>query len=93
MHEYGIVQSVVDSVLKKIEKNNINDTEKITSLKLRVGKLNMLGQESLQNAFDIVAKDTMLSGAKLEVEDVDGSEITVVEVFGESKKCPTAKER
>jgi len=83
MHEYGLARSIVKSVLKKLRDTDAAHIEKITVLKLQVGKLNNVTPEALEQAVHTVAGNSLLSGVKLEVEETDGSELTVLEVVGE----------
>jgi hydrogenase nickel incorporation protein HypA/HybF len=82
MHEYGIAESILKGTLKKMEEHGL---KKVDSVKLRLGRLNMLTQSALQEAFDIVSKGSTLEGTRLEVEEVDGSEIASLELAGESE--------
>ena len=83
MHEYGLARSIVKSVLKKLRDTDAGHIQKITTLKLQVGKLNNVTPEALEQAVHIVAGDSLLSGVKLEVEETPNSELTVIEVIGE----------
>lgn len=82
MHEYGIAESILKSTLEKMKEH---DLKKVDSIRLRLGRLNMLTQEALQGAFDVVSKGSSLEGARLEVEEIDGSEIAILELAGESE--------
>ena len=87
MHEYGLAGSIVKSVLKKIRDTDAAQIEKITILKLQVGKLNNVTPAALEQAVHIVAGNSLLSGVKLEVEETANSELTVVEVIGECSQA------
>ena len=62
MHEYGITQNIVDIVVEEAQKNNVN---KVTSIKLVIGELSGIIDESVQMYFDIISVGTLCEGAKL----------------------------
>lgn len=74
MHEIGIAQDIIDNVFKELASHDYDNVSKIT---LSVGDFNMLTQESLQNAFDLVAENTKAKGAVLKVEQTPGMEIEI----------------
>ncbi len=74
MHEIGIAQDIIENVFKELE---AHDYDSVSKIKLSVGDFNMLTQESLQNAFDLVADNTKANGAVLEVEQTPGMEIEI----------------
>ena len=82
MHEYGIAESILKATLEKMKEIKI---DRIDSIRLRVGKLNMLTPEALQAAFDIVSVKTPLEGVTLDIEETEGSEVAVVELTCESE--------
>ncbi len=68
MHELSIMESVMDTVRKSADELNIHRIEKI---KLVIGKMTMALPESLQFAFQALARDELFSGAVLEIEERD----------------------
>lgn len=62
MHEYAITKSIVNIAVKEAEKA---DAQKITEIKLVIGDLSTVVDESVSLYFDIIAKDTIAEGAKL----------------------------
>jgi len=62
MHEYAITKSIVNIAVKEAEKA---EAKKITEIKLVIGDLSTVVDESVSLYFDIIAKDTMAEGAKL----------------------------
>jgi hydrogenase nickel incorporation protein HypA/HybF len=68
MHEMGIAMQIVEIAAASIPKGMEN--VKIDKVNLKVGKLAAIVPESLRFCFDIVAKDTPISGAKLVIEEV-----------------------
>lgn len=68
MHEMGIAMQIVEMSIASIpeEMKNIQ----VERVNLKVGKLAAVIPGSLRFCFDIVAKDTPLSGAKLYIEEI-----------------------
>ncbi|HEX3030418.1 MAG TPA: hydrogenase maturation nickel metallochaperone HypA [Clostridia bacterium] len=62
MHEYAVTKSIVDVVVKEAAKANAG---KITEIRLVIGDLSTIIDDSVQMYFDIIAKDTLAEGAKL----------------------------
>ena len=68
MHEMGIAAQIVD-----ISVSSIPDAYKnvrVESIHLKIGKLTAIVPDSLRFCFEVVAKDTPLSGATLHIEEV-----------------------
>ena len=69
--------------------------ERILRLRLRLGSLSGVVEESLRFAFDVVTQDTMAAGASLEIERVPGAcwcatcqaEFACVDFFDECPRC------
>ena len=68
MHEMGIAMQIVEIAAASIPKGMEN--VKVDKVNLKVGKLSAIVPESLKFCFEIVAKDTPISGAKLIIEEV-----------------------
>ena len=83
MHEYHLAKSVLESILKKVESENI---EKVSSVKLKIGTLKMVSSDSFKNAFFQVAENTLCAGCSLDVEIVDGDTVLVENVQAEYKE-------
>lgn len=68
---------------------------RILRLRLRLGSLSGVVEESLRFAFDVVAQETMAAGATLEIERVAGTcwcaacqaEFECVDFFNECPRC------
>lgn len=56
--------SIVDSVLKELEKHQVSKVEEI---ELILGELTRLGQDQMEFAFEIVTKGTVLEGSALSI--------------------------
>jgi len=65
MHEYHIVESIVNQILEKAKNSN---AKKITGVTLVMGELSGLQEESIRVYFDNLAKENILEGAKLTVK-------------------------
>ena len=74
MHEIGIAQEVLDAVFNELKGHEYSQVDQI---ELTVGDFNMLSQESLQNAFDLISVNTKAKGAHILVNQVPGMEIEI----------------
>ena len=68
MHEMGIAMQIVEMSIASIPEEMKN--VQVERINLKVGKLAAVIPGSLSFCFDIVAKDTPLSGAKLHIEEI-----------------------
>ena len=66
MHELGITRNIVAIVLEAAK------GERVTRIALEVGKLAGVMADAVVFCFDVVAKDTPLEGAKLDVIEIPG---------------------
>jgi hydrogenase nickel incorporation protein HypA/HybF len=64
MHEFSVMSQIVDSILEEAKKR---DASKIEQVDLEIGEYTMLGEEQLRFTFEVLSKDTILEGAKLQV--------------------------
>ena len=77
MHEMGLVQNIVDIVLKTAEQNGIS---KVLRVNIRAGQLRAIVPEQLQFCFQILSKESpILEGTELVVETLP--------VKGKCKSC------
>ncbi|MDO5044050.1 MAG: hydrogenase maturation nickel metallochaperone HypA [Coriobacteriia bacterium] len=67
MHEFGIMSSVMDNVIRVAQEH---DAQKINQISLRIGVMVEAVEESLQFAFDILKEDTIAQDAVLEVIEI-----------------------
>jgi hydrogenase nickel incorporation protein HypA/HybF len=74
MHEYGIAENILKTALAEAAKHQ---AKQIIKIYVRLGQMNFLKPETLQDAFEIVAKDTIAATAKIDVEEVPGTEIRI----------------
>lgn len=64
MHELGIIQSVIDTVIDEAHQHGV---KKVTLIKLSVGKLTGANPKTLEFGFDAIKRGTELSEAELEI--------------------------
>lgn len=67
MHELSIAQSILEIVL---EQSRAHRMERVKSIKLQVGALAAVVPDSLTFCFDLLTRDTIVSGAVLEIETI-----------------------
>ena len=67
MHEYAITESMIDIAVEEAEKAG---GRSIMSIKLIIGDLSSIMDESVQMYFDIISNGTLAEGAKLEFKRV-----------------------
>ena len=68
MHEMGIATEIVRIVTESIPPDMIGS--KVARVNLKVGKLSAVVPQSLRFCFEIVAKETPVEGARLEIQEV-----------------------
>jgi len=83
MHEYSLVNSVIKSIINKTKDLNI---KKITSIKIKLGKLKMVSKEEFQDTFSFLASNTICEGAKLDIEETDDDILEIENIEVESDK-------
>lgn len=62
MHEYAVTQGMLDLVLTEAKKAGAS---KVTEIRLVIGDLSTILDESVQMYFDIMSEGTIVQGAKL----------------------------
>ncbi len=65
MHEYGITQKIINEVCEYLNTISENHLNKVISIKLVVGELVGIIDESVNMYFDILAEQTPCKGAQL----------------------------
>ncbi len=78
MHEMTITQGILDIVLDTAEKSN---AKKVNQVNLVVGSLAQVVPDCVTLYFEVMAKDTVAEGAKLN--------ITMIEAKAKCTKCGT----
>jgi hydrogenase nickel incorporation protein HypA/HybF len=69
MHEVGIMQSALASVLAQAHAHHARRVHRIV---LRIGALSGVEPDALRFAFDVVAQDTPVAHATLDIDAVPG---------------------
>jgi len=68
MHEMGIAMQVVEIAAASIPEHLKNS--RVQGVYLKIGKLSSVVPDSLRFCFDIVSKDSAISGATLYIEEI-----------------------
>jgi len=69
MHEMGIAMQLVEIASAAIPKDMEN--VQVEKVNLKLGKLSSVVPDSLRFCFEIITKDTPLSGAELYIEEIE----------------------
>ena len=64
MHEVSVMSSIIEQVLKELEKYEV---ERVEEVELVIGELTFLGQEQLMFAYEIMSRDTLLKDSELKI--------------------------
>ena len=67
MHELSVTESILDIALRHAKKAN---AQKITALYLVIGQMASIVDDSVEFYWDIIAKDTLAEGARLQFRRV-----------------------
>ena len=65
MHEYSLLEGVVDTILKELKKPGAYPTEEVAEVILKVGALAVHSEAATRQAFEILTKGTVLEKARL----------------------------
>lgn len=92
MHEVAIMS---EALRMAEEAARSAGASRILKLRLRLGSLSGVVEESLRFAFDVVSHETLAAGATLEIERVPGAcwcatcraEFECVDIFNECPRC------
>ncbi|TSA12712.1 MAG: hydrogenase maturation nickel metallochaperone HypA [Deltaproteobacteria bacterium] len=96
MHELSIAQGILDIIQNEAEKNAI---ERVSAVRLKLGKLTAVEPSSLSFCFELITKGTLAEGARLEIETVPitgrcaqcGREFTLEDPFCNCPVCQGLK--
>ena len=85
MHELGVTQSILDTVLQQAKEYNV---KRISAINLKVGVWTSIVPDCVQFYFEMLSEDTIAEGAELKVEEIpltgrceDCGEIFEIEEF------------
>ena len=65
MHEVSVMSEIIKAALDELSEHDVIGTEELVML---VGDLTGLGEDQLSFAYEIMTKDTVLSGSRLVIE-------------------------
>ncbi len=69
MHEYGLMQDVVDRVLERCQSEG---GRVATRVRIEVGEFAVASRESLETAYEVLTRGTPLERSSLEIVEVAG---------------------
>jgi len=92
MHE---VSTMAEAVRMAVESAQASGAVRIISLRLRIGVLSGAVPDAMRFAWDVVSRDTLAAGARLEIESVPGlcwcaecrTEFACADFFNECPRC------
>lgn len=67
MHEYAVTKNILEIVL---ETANNADAKKVLEIRLEIGELSSFEEGSIKMYFDMLSKDTIAQGSKIEVKKI-----------------------
>lgn len=67
MHEYSLMQGVIQAVLEQLEAPGANPAGVVQEIILKVGALDVHSEEACQQAYEMLAPGTSLAQARLRV--------------------------
>ena len=67
MHEFSIVQALVEQVEREVAAADASG--RITRLELSIGRLSGVHCDSIRFAFEVLAPDTIMAGAELVIDE------------------------
>ena len=70
MHEFSVTSNIVKLVLEEAKKH---EAKKVLEVHLVIGKLTFLAVEQIKFSYDLIVKNTLMEGSKLEIEQRDGT--------------------
>lgn len=75
MHETHLIEPVIKGINIHAQKEG---AKRVSKVRLKVGMLTAVGEDSLRETFTILAKGTLLEKAALEITFFPGSRVEVV---------------
>jgi hydrogenase nickel insertion protein HypA len=73
MHEYSLMQRVIETICKNLEDGTDFQGRKVKEVVLQIGALDIHSPESFQQAFEVLIRETPLSGSTLQLKVIPGS--------------------
>jgi len=93
MHELSITENILNIALDHAKKENAS---KVTDINIHIGQLSSIVDDSVQFYWDIIAKDTICEGARLNFSRIPGKFICLdcqkdYLMGSEPGPCPSCK--
>lgn len=73
MHEYSLMQRIIATICKNMEEGTDFQGRQVKEVVLQIGALDIHSPESFRQAFEVLARETALSGSTLRLEVIPGS--------------------
>jgi len=80
MHELSIAEELLRIITEKAKQVGIH---KVQQINLKIGEFAGVLPDALIFAFDMLSKDTIFEGARIEIEESAGSELQVLSFEGD----------
>ncbi|OGW81426.1 MAG: hypothetical protein A3G33_01085 [Omnitrophica bacterium RIFCSPLOWO2_12_FULL_44_17] len=75
MHETHLIQPIIDGITQHAKEEG---AKSVTNVKIKVGQLTGVKEESFKETFSLLAKGTILENAKIELTFFPGTIIQVL---------------
>lgn len=75
MHESHLIEPIIKGISEHAQKEG---AKTVTRVRLKIGQLTGVKEESFKETFSLLSKDTMLSNAELEITFFPGTRIEVL---------------
>ena len=75
MHESHLIQPIIKGISEHAQKEG---AKSVSRVRLKVGALTGVKEDSFKETFTVLTKGTMLENAKLEITSFPGSRIEVI---------------
>jgi hydrogenase nickel incorporation protein HypA/HybF len=80
MHELSIAEELLSIITEKAAQVGIH---KISRIDLKIGEFSGILPDALVFAFEMLSKETMSEGARIEIEESEGNELQVLSFEGD----------
>ncbi len=68
MHEYSLMEGILEGVVRDLRQRGIQTPGEVKEMSLKIGALEIHSTESFQQAFEMLAKGTLLESCRLKLE-------------------------
>ncbi|NQT90439.1 MAG: hydrogenase maturation nickel metallochaperone HypA [Candidatus Omnitrophica bacterium] len=75
MHESHLIEPVIKGISEHAQREG---AKKVTKVRLKIGALVGVNEDTFKETFSVLAKGTMLEGAEVEITDFPGTRVEVV---------------